>query len=217
MTRKLIEAEEQERARIGRELHDDITQRLALLAIQLEQLQKDPSEVQSRLRELRKETIVISSDVQTLSHELHSPKLEYLGIGGAMKSWCREFGERQKVGIDFRNNVSSILPFEVGVCLFRVLQEALHNAVKHSGAKQIDVQLAEHSNEVDLIVSDPGTGFDVESAMHGNGLGLTSMRERVRLVNGTIAIESKPGGGTQIQVRVPLAAQTSADKKSASA
>jgi len=87
--------------------------------------------------------------------------------------------------------------------LFRVLQEALHNAVKHSGVKQIDVQL-EQSNEVDLIVSDPGRGFDVESAMGGHGLGLTSMRERVRLVDGTINIESKPMVGTTIHVRVPF-------------
>jgi signal transduction histidine kinase len=92
--------------------------------------------------------------------------------------------------------------------LFRVLQEALHNAVKHSGAKQIDVQLAEHSNEVDLVVSDPGTGFNVESAMHGDGLGLTSMRERVRLVNGTISIQSKPSGGTAIHVHIPFQAES---------
>ena len=124
-----------ERARIGRELHDDVTQRLAMLAIQLEQLQNNLPEVPGRLRELQTETLALSSDVQALSHELHSSKLEYLGVGRAMKSWCKEFAERQKVEIDFRNNVSSVLPFEVGLCLFRVLQEALHNAVKHRGVK----------------------------------------------------------------------------------
>jgi len=204
MTRKLIEAEEQERARIGRELHDDVTQRLAMLAIQLEQLQSDPSEIRTRLQELQRETIAISSDVQALSHELHSAKLEYLGIGGAMKSWCKEFGERQKVEIDFKNDVSRVLRFETGLCLFRVLQEALHNAVKHSGAKQIEVRLTQQPNTIDLSVSDSGRGFDVESAMLGHGLGLTSMRERVRLVNGTIRIESKPVGGTRIHVCLPL-------------
>jgi len=204
MTRKLIEAQEQERARIGRELHDDINQRLALLAIELEQLQNNPSEVRSRLRELRKETTEIANDVQALSHELHSSKLEILGVVPGIRGWCREFGERQRVEIDFKSEVSNALPFEIGLCLLRVLQEALHNAIKHSGVKRVGVQIEEHSNALHLIVSDSGKGFDVEAAKLGRGLGLTSMQERVRLVNGTIAIDSKPMGGTTIHVRVPF-------------
>jgi signal transduction histidine kinase len=93
---------------------------------------------------------------------------------------------------------------EIGLCLFRVLQEALHNAAKHSGVKRVEVQLREESGEIHLIVKDSGRGFDVEAAKGGKGLGLTSMRERVRLVNGTIEIQSKPMGGTSIHVRVPL-------------
>ena len=103
MTRKLIQAQEQERARIGRELHDDINQRLAMLAVELEQLQDNPSEIRSRVQELRKQTTEISNDVQALSHELHSSKLEYLGVVGGMKSWCKEFGERQGIQIDFKS------------------------------------------------------------------------------------------------------------------
>ena len=136
MSRKLIESQEQERARIGRELHDDINQRLAMLAVELEQLQNNPSEVTGRVQELRKQAIEISNDVQALSHELHSSKLEYLGAIKGMKSWCKEFGERQGIQVEFKSTEvkTSVAP-EIGLCLFRVLQEALHNAAKHSGAR----------------------------------------------------------------------------------
>jgi PAS domain S-box-containing protein len=207
VNRRLIEAQEQERARIGRELHDDINQRIAMLALELEQLQQNPSEVEGRVQELRKSMAELSNDVQALSHDLHSSKLEYLGVVAGMKSWCKEFAERQKMEIDFRSDVSSVLPLAVGLSLFRVLQEALNNAIKHSGVKRIEMQLREDSGEIQLVISDLGRGFDVEAAAQGKGLGLTSMRERVRLVNGTISIESKPMGGTTIHVRVPLGSE----------
>jgi signal transduction histidine kinase len=135
---------------------------------------------------------------------LHSSQLEYLGAVAGLQSWCKEFAERQKMEIDCRHDVRSVLPPEIGLCLFRVLQEGLHNAAKHSGVKRIEVQLHEESGEIHLSVRDSGKGFDVEAARQGRGLGLTSMRERVRLVNGTIAIESKPMAGTIIVVRVPF-------------
>ena len=204
MTRKLIEAQEQERTRIGRELHDDINQRLAMLGVELEQLGENHSEVQSRVQEIRKELRQLSDDVQALSHNLHSSKLEYLGVVAGMKSWCKEFAERQKMDIQFRSDVGRVLPLDVGLSLFRVLQEALQNASKHSGVKQIKVQLREESSEIQLIVNDSGRGFDVESALRGKGLGLTSMRERIRLINGTLTIDSRPMHGTTIHVRVPL-------------
>jgi len=204
VSRKLIEAQEQERARIGRELHDDINQQLAMLSLELQQVVDDPPLVETRGPELRKKIDGISSDVQALSHELHSSKLEYLGVVAGIKSWCREFAQRQKVEIDFKSEVSRPLPMEIGLTLFRVLQEALHNAVKHSGAKRIQVQIAENSREVLLAISDSGKGFDVEVAMRGTGLGLTSMRERVRLVNGTITIDSEEKRGTSIHLRVPI-------------
>jgi PAS domain S-box-containing protein len=204
MTRKLVEAQEQERARIARELHDDINQRLAMLAVELEQLREHPSELESRAEELRKQTSEISNDVQALSHDLHSSQLEYLGVVAGMKSWCKEFAGRQKMEIDCRHDVRSTLPSEIGLCLFRVLQEALHNAVKHSGVNRIEVQLREESGEIHLIVSDSGRGFDIEAIKQGRGLGLSSMRERVRLVDGTIDIESKPMGGTIVHARVPF-------------
>jgi len=204
MTRKLVEAQEQERARIARELHDDINQRLSMLAVELEQLQDNPGEVRSRVQELRKQTIEISNDVQALSHDLHSSKLEYLGVVAAIKSWCKEFGKRQKLEIDFRSDVSSTFPPGIGLTLFRVLQEALHNAAKHSGVNRVGVQLREESDEIHVTIRDLGKGFDVETAKKGRGLGLTSMQERVRLINGIIEIQSKPMGGTTVHVRVPL-------------
>jgi PAS domain S-box-containing protein len=208
ITRKLLDAQEQERARIGRELHDDINQRLALLAVELEQLGDGPSSLsRSRAQELQKQMVEISNDVQALSHELHSSKLQYLGVVAGMRSWCKEYGERQKMEIDFSNDVNSPLPFEIGLSLFRILQEALHNAAKYSGVKRAKVQLREEQGDLHLLVSDSGKGFDVESELRGKGLGLTSMRERARLANGTIAIESKPMSGTRIHVRVPLEAK----------
>jgi PAS domain S-box-containing protein len=205
---RLIEAQEQERARIARDLHDDINQRLGLLAIELGRLKIDVPDssvkVLSRLDELQKHTSEIANDIQALSRELHSPRLEYLGIVAAMRGFCQEFGEQQKVEIDFRSHdLPTPVPPDVSLCLFRVLQEAVHNAAKHSGAPRFVVQLWGTPGEIHLTVSDAGVGFDPEAAMKGRGLGLVSMQERVRSVNGNISIVSKPGD-TTIAARVPL-------------
>lgn len=204
VNRRLIEAQEKERRRIARELHDDINQRLALLAVELEQLQQDPSELEGRVHELRQQISEISVDLQALSHDLHSSKLEYLGVVAGIRSWCKEFADRQKVEIAFNGDVSSVLPLEIGLSLFRILQEAVQNSVKHSGVRKVEVRLTQTGNEVQAIIRDSGNGFDVETAMRGKGLGLTTMHERARLMNGTIAIDSKPMQGTVIHVRLPL-------------
>jgi PAS domain S-box-containing protein len=213
MSRKLIMAQDEERRRIARDLHDDIGQRISLMAAELEQLQEDPSQASQRAQELRRQARELSNDVQALSHELHSAKLEYLGVGTAMRSWCKEFSERQKMEVEFKSHdVPSALPREISMCLFRVLQEGLHNAAKHSGVKRTEVQLWGETGEVQLVVRDSGTGFDLEAALQGTGLGLTSMQERVRLVGGTIAISSQPkGGGNTIHVRIPLLQQAIAE------
>ncbi len=213
MNRRLMEAQEQERTRIARELHDDINQRLALLAVQLGIIQQSPSledsEVSSRMNELRQDISEISIDLQALSHRLHSSKLEYLGAVAAMKSWCQEFGERQKMEIEFKSHdVPGPLPSDVSLCLFRVLQEAMHNASKHSGVRHIEVELRGSRGEIHLLVQDSGAGFDVEEATKGPGIGLSSMRERVKMINGAITIRSQPKGGTTVHVCVPF---TSAD------
>ena len=208
VSRRLIEAQEQERARIARELHDDIGQRLALLAVELEEIHQDPAnplEVRSRMGQLQTQASEIASDIQTLSHELHSAKLEYLGIVAAMRGFCVEFAKQTKVNIDFKSHdLPSPLPRDTSLCLFRVLQEALHNSVKHSGVKNVEVGLWETSDEVHLTVSDFGAGFDSETVKESRGLGLISMEERLRLLNGKLSIESQPKRGTTIHARVPL-------------
>jgi len=204
MTRKLVEAQEKERARIGRELHDDINQRLALLSLELGELQANPADLPRRLEDFRKRMHEISNDVQALSHDLHSSKLEYLGVVAGIRSWCREFAERNKMEIDFRSEVSSPLPVELGLTLLRVVQEAVFNAMKYSGVRRAEVQVLERSSEIQLVVRDAGRGFDIKEAEGGKGLGLTSMRERVRLLNGRITIDSKSMRGTSIEVHLPF-------------
>jgi PAS domain S-box-containing protein len=206
MSGKLIEAHEQERTRIGRDLHDDIVQRLALLAIELEGVQNDSApELSRRIDDLRKQAMQITTDVQLLSHELHSSKLEYLGIVGAIKSFCKEYGERQKLEIDFKSHdLHAALPTDLSLPLVRVLQEALRNATKYSGVKNFEVRLWGSSDEIHLTVADSGAGFDREAAMRSTGLGLTSMQERLRLVGGALSIESQPRRGTTIHARVPF-------------
>src|SRR5271168_2019254 len=208
VSRRLIDAQEQERRRIARELHDDIGQRLALLAVRLEQLHLDPPdlpEVRIRIRELQAQTSEIATDIQTLSHELHSTKLEYLGPVAAMRGHCQELGEQTKVKVDFNSqDLPSPMPPDISLCLFRVMQEALRNALKHSGARHVDVDLWGTPDEVHLSVSDRGVGFDSEAAKRGRGLGLVSMEERLKLHKGTLSIESKPKRGTTIHARVPL-------------
>ncbi len=208
VSRKLIEAQEQERNRISRELHDNIGQRLALLSFELEELHEDPSillEVRSRIDELQKQSVEIASDIQSLSHELDSAKLQYLGIARAMKGFCQEFGEQQKVEIDFQTyELPGPLSPDISLCFFRVLQEALHNSAKHSGVRHFEVRLWGTSDEIHLTVSDSGAGFAREAAKTSRGLGLISMEERLKLVNGTLSIDSQPKRGTTIHARVPI-------------
>jgi PAS domain S-box-containing protein len=208
VSRKLIEAQEQERTRIGRELHDDIGQRLAMVAVQLQQIHEDSlvlPEARNRMGELKKEISGIADDIQSLSHELHSAKLQYLGIAAALRSFCKEFGEQQKVDIDFNAcDLPSPLSPDISLCVFRVLQEALHNSMKHSGVRHFEVRLWGTSDEIHLTVKDSGAGFDREAAKESRGLGLISMEERLKLVNGTLSIESQPKLGTTIHARVPL-------------
>jgi len=210
---KLIEAQEEERSRIARELHDDICQRLALLSMELEQVNREsngsgrPSN--STIAEIRQHCAEIASDVQALSHRLHSSKLEYLGIAAAIRGFCREYSQQHQVSVDFNEeNVPRFLPREISLSLFRVTQEALQNALKHSGANQFSVDLRGTLDEIQLEISDKGSGFDVEKAKGANGLGLISMQERVNLVRGFFTVRSGINRGTRVLVRVPLVAET---------
>ena len=209
VNRSLIEAQEEERTRIARELHDDINQQLALLAIALDQLKQELPrslpQLRGRIEELQNRTSAVSSDIQTLSHRLHSSKLEYLGLVAAAKGFCGEFSEQHHVEVAFEHQqVPSSLPKDISLCLFRVLQAALANALKHSGVRRYEVLLSGTANGIHLTVRDHGIGFDLEKVLSGHGIGLISMRERVRLVNGKISIQSRPDRGTTIDIDVPL-------------
>ena len=161
--------------------------------------------------EIQQHCSEVAGDVQALSHQLHSSKLDYLGIAAALRSFCREYSQQQNVDVDFKDeNVPNPLPRDVSLCLFRVAQEALSNAVKYSGATQVGVHLRGLDGQIRLEVTDAGVGFDVEEAKQRTGLGLVSMQERVHLVNGTFSIESRPNQGTRIVAEIPLPTEVSA-------
>jgi PAS domain S-box-containing protein len=208
VSRRLIDAQEQERCRIARELHDDIGQRLALLAVNLARIQQNPSnssELAGRIGEVQKLTLEIAVDIQSLSHELHSSRLQYLGFVAAMTGFCQEFGEQQKVEINVKiPDLPVPLPPDISLCFFRVLQEALNNAAKHSGVQYFEVELWQTPDEIHLAVSDSGAGFDPYAAKASQGLGLISMEERLKLLDGTLSIESQLQRGTTIHARVPF-------------
>jgi PAS domain S-box-containing protein len=210
---RLIEAHEEERAWIARELHDDFNQRIAMLTIDLEQWDKQlpdsAVEFHDRVGHVRQRLLDMAKDIHSLSHRLHSSKLEYLGIVAAARGFCSELSEQQNVEIDFSHtNIPDGVPKEISLCLFRVLQESLQNAVKHSGVRQFAVELQDTEGEIQLTVSDQGMGFDPHDAINRHGLGLISMRERLHLAGGQISIESQPGSGTTIHVRVPFSSRS---------
>lgn len=211
LSRRLISAQEQERIRIARELHDDVAQQLALLAMELAQTKRSLHglpQVSERLEEIRQHSSDVALNVQMLSHKLHNAKLDYLGLVAATRTFCKEVAQQYDVGIDFKDeNIPKNLAKDVSLCLFRVAQESLHNAVKYSGTKEFAVELSATTNEVQLVVSDAGAGFDVENATTDRGLGLVSMKERVQLIHGRFHIESKPGAGTRIVASAPLVAE----------
>jgi PAS domain S-box-containing protein len=217
---RLIEAQEKERSRIARDLHDDICQRLALLSMELEEanrtLNSSSEATDERLEQIQQHCAEIAGDVQALSHQLHSSKLDYLGIAAGIRSFCREFSKQHKVIVEFKEeNVPTHLPKEMTLCLFRVTQEALHNAVKYSGTTRYVVTLQKTAGDVQLEVKDRGTGFDVEEAKRNRGLGLISMQE-IHLVHGRFLVDSAPGKGTRVVAIVPLpeTAETSGIKTS---
>jgi signal transduction histidine kinase len=217
-SRRLIEAQETERTRIARELHDDINQRLAMVAVGLKMLKQDlPDSDQKTSRRIEDATALVSeleSDIQALSHRLHSSKLEYLGLEAAASGFCRELSERQNVWIDFRcDGLPEDLSSDISLCLFRVLQEALHNAVKYSGVDQFEVSLECVSQAIQLRVHDSGAGFDPKLATAAVGLGLTSMKERLKLVGGELSIHSKPQEGTTILARIAIGQETTTDQR----
>ncbi len=206
---RLISMQEEERSYIARELHDDVSQRLALLSIELEQLLQNPrlsiEELHQKLGDPLKQVSDISSDIHQLSHRLHPSKLDSLGLVAAAAGFCRELSKQKGIRIEFVDrDVPNEIPGEIALCLYRVVQEALQNVARHSGAPLAHVELTGAPDGIYLRVSDSGTGFDPRSPGVATGLGMISMRERLRLVGGHLHIDSEPGSGTRVEAWVPL-------------
>jgi signal transduction histidine kinase len=205
---RLLHAQEAERARIARELHDDVGQQVALLTIDVELLaaQDDPDDL---AREALTRVQTIARTIHTLSHRLHPAKLQLLGLVPALRSLQRELSRADVVITLTAENVPATLPADLTLCLFRVAQEAVQNALTHSGAHHVSMHLSGGPDGLALTVADDGAGFDVNDAWH-RGLGLVSMRERVEAVGGSLDIQSKPGTGSTLEITVPLSARQSA-------
>ncbi len=212
---RLINAQEEERSRIARELHDDLSQQMALLSIDLEQIaQKVPDSAPEFSRGLKKALLraqEVSSELHRMSYEIHPSKLDRLGLAAAAMSLCKEVSKQQSIRLEcaFRS-IPESLPRDISLCLYRVIQESVRNVVKHSGARYALVELVGSPTDIRLQISDAGVGFNLKSVAKKGGLGLLSMRERLRIVGGTIAIASEPLRGTRVTVTVPLAPAESA-------
>src|SRR5277367_6094708 len=212
---RLIAAQEAESARIARELHDDFSQRMTLQGIGLARLLKSlpeaEVEVRSKVQELSKRNQEIGIDMHALSHQLHSSKLEHVGLVPALTGLCEELSSKFKIQIEFSDRgVSWEIPKTVALCLFRIGQEALGNVAKHSKAKQAQVEVSRTNNGIRLRIVEAGVGFDSALRSTRAGIGRVGMRERLRLVGGTLLVQSEPTRGTEILAEVPLSASANA-------
>ena len=205
----LINAEEKERSRVASELHDDFSQRLAILALGLENVDEATpaslEHVHKQLQELAKSTSELGSDLHTLSHRLHSSTLESLGLVPAVDALCREFTCKQGIKVDFSSDEipRSINP-DAALCIFRIVQEGLRNLKKYSGAEEAKVDLRIRGHRLEISVRDEGRGFNLSEVGQNGGLGIRSMEQRARLLGGKFEIHSEPGKGTTLKAWVPL-------------
>ena len=206
---RLITAQEVERARIARELHDDVGQRLASFSIALGTLRRRlpgaPQPVHDELAGLQRETVTLGNDLRLLSHELHPALLEHLGLVDALRRRCEEVSAESgvTVALDVTSELGPV-PDEVALCLYRVAQEALRNVVNHAQARSARVELSRQNGRVAMRITDDGRGFEPELAASRRGLGLISLDERVKMLEGTLAIESSPHSGTTVSAMVPF-------------
>jgi PAS domain S-box-containing protein len=204
LARRLFHAQEVERRRLAREMHDDLTQRLAVLAIEVSKLERLPTladEVSSRLGEVRGQLVTLSEDVHSLSRQLHPAILDDLGLEDALRSECTRFQEREGIEVEYRaDDVPTDLPRDACLGLYRIAQESLRNVARHSGANRAEVSLVGCGRDVMLTVSDNGSGFAREDRHRRAGIGLASMEERARLVGAELTIQSTPGHGTTVTV-----------------
>jgi len=206
---RLIEAHEEERKRIARDVHDDYSQRLAMLAIDVESLTEkvgDSSvETKQELLDFYQRISELGADMHSLSHQLHSSTLESLGLVAGAKVFCEEFAYTEHIQVDFvHENVPRSIPGDVALCLFRIVQEGLRNVKRHSGADKANIRIDWSGENLHLTVSDRGKGFDSVTPTAGGGIGIWSMKERVRLIGGRFEIQSHPMQGTRIDAWLPF-------------
>lgn len=204
---RVIAAQEEERKRIARELHDDLSQRLALLSVELQELggEIDKAHARRRLRRIQSQARDISTDIQTLSYKLHPLKLQHVGLSAAVQSLCNEISRNGNLKVAFiERDVPAHLSADITLCLFRITQELLRNCVRHSGAQLAHLYLRKVGDAICLTVSDNGCGFDAKSGVIENGMGLINMRERLNVVGGESEIVSHPRRGTCINISIPL-------------
>lgn len=205
---RLIAAQEEERRRVARELHDDFNQRMAVLSVELEQVKQrlqKPLELRRTIERLQEQAQEIAAEIHRLSYRLHPSKLDHLGLAAAVKSLCAELTESGKLETEFvQSGFPCVLDQDITLCVFRIAQEALRNCVKHSRAESARVMLTRTRTAVRLVVSDNGCGFDTKTASMEKGLGFISMKERLHLLGGQLKVSSKPLRGTRIEVSVPL-------------
>jgi PAS domain S-box-containing protein len=206
----LLIAQEEERKRVARELHDDLNQRMAMLANEVATLEQTPPGsarlLRKQLRSLRERVDQLSDDLRRTAHRLHPSVLDHFGLVAAIESHCSDFMKLHPIQLKLTHrSVPESIPFDGSLCLYRVTQECLNNVAKHSGARKVTVAIRGNKDGILLSVTDNGKGFDPGLLADQSGLGIVGIRERVRLVDGIVSIDSRPGHGTQIDVRVPLA------------
>jgi signal transduction histidine kinase len=209
---RLINAQEAERSRIARDLHDDVSQQLAGLSIMMSGLkqkigkQQHDAELDESVTTIQELTTTLARSVRNLSHELHPNVLEHAGLVPTLRRHCAEIARLYSIGVEFHaDHDMTTLGHDHALCLFRVAQEAITNTVRHAWARTVRVRLREHGQRIELTVADDGVGF-VPDQKTGAGLGLRSIDERVRLVHGSVVVDSSVGVGTTVLVRIPKGA-----------
>ena len=209
---RLINAQEQERSRLARELHDDFSQRLAMIVADLalaEEMVKEPK-VREELHRLCSEIDEIGTDLRSVSHGLHSSTLEVLGLTAGIQSFCADFSSQQhEIEVEFVDkDVPKSTNPDTALCLFRIIQEGLRNVRTHSHATRVEIWLEGNAEAISLTLSDNGVGFKLSDRVASHGIGLRSMRERARILGGTFKVQSSSGQGTRIAVTIPLGSMT---------
>jgi two-component system sensor histidine kinase UhpB len=207
---RLITAQEVERSRIARDMHDDLGQQLAALSISISAIRRrslQPAELNDALRGLQERTGVVVDHVRDLSHDLHPATLEHVGLIPALRTHCADFARQNRLDVRFSSDGTlAPLPRDTAVCLYRIVQEGLRNVAKHAGVRDASVSLTQTPDLVELTIVDHGRGFDRDDAAARGGLGLLSIEERARLVGGTFKVTSAPDQGTALHVQIPARA-----------